>query len=109
MDVDEIIEENNLPALGRFAPGSISGIGTTQLKVTLKTNLAGEPIRFTMHESLSSIVSSATLVMLNADISELGETTKGPLATNPTEEDMARWPDMVMGASVEPNQKVEVW
>lgn len=98
-------------ALGRFKPGTVSGVwnGTTGKKIGLETSLTGEAIRFSLNESLTSIVSSGTLVMLNADISELGEIQQGVLGDPITEEDEAMWGEFPEGrTSVEPNQRVWV-
>ncbi len=96
----------NLPALGRFKPGYISGAEgeTGELDVTLSTNLAGEPIRFTLNESLDNIVSTATLTMLNAIIGDGGVQYDGVMSEEHTEEDEAQWGTLYAGAPVEPNQ-----
>lgn len=101
---------NNLPALGRFKPGYIAGAEgeTGELDVTLSTNLAGEPIRFTMNESLDNIVSSATLTMLNATIGDGGIQYDGVMGEEHTEEDEAQWGTLYESAPVEPNQLVTV-
>lgn len=105
----------NLEALGRFKPGYVSWAEgeTGSLDVLLSTNLAGEPIRFTMNESLDNIVSSATLTMLNAII-ENDSQEDGVMSETHTEEDEAKWgtlygdPTIGQGATVEPNQLVTV-
>lgn len=99
----------NLEALGRFKPGAVSWAGedSAGLNVTLTTNLAGEPIRFSMNESLDNIVSSATLTMLNAVI-ENDSQEDGVMSETHTEEDEAKWGTLYSGASVEPNQLVTV-
>lgn len=101
---------SNLPALGRFKPGHVPWAEgeTGELDVTLSTNLAGEPIRFTMNESLDNIVSSATLTMLNATIGDGGLQYNGVMSEEHTEEDEARWGTLYSGAPVEPNQLVTV-
>jgi hypothetical protein len=100
----------NLPALGRFKPGYVAGAegSTGELDVTLTTNLAGEPIRFTMNESLDNIVSSATLTMLNATIGDGGIQYDGVMGEEHTEEDEAQWGTLYNSAPVEPNQLVTV-
>lgn len=97
---------SNLPALGRFRPGYISGAEgeTGELDVTLSTNLAGTPIRFTLNESLDNIVSSGTLTMLNATIGDEGIQHDGVMSEEHTEEDEAQWGTLYAGAPVEPNQ-----
>ena len=114
MDVNEVISASNLPALGRFKPCHVSfGDGQDEISVKLKTNLAGEPIRFSFNEDLSNIVSSGTLTLLNAQIDEITEIqTEGSMLYDPegfTEEDEAQWGVVYDGASVEPNQIVYVW
>lgn len=100
---------SNLPALGRFRVTDVGSYTDAETNVALATNLSGEPIRFTLNESMSSIVSSASLVILNAEIDELGEMSMGVLGEwAPTEEDQALWGTIVEGASVEPNQMVWV-
>lgn len=99
----------NLPALGRFKPGTVVGTSATVGKIGLTTSLAGEAIRFSLNESLSSIVSTGTLVMLNADISELGEIQQGVAGDPITEEDEAQWGTFPADrTAVEPNQRVWV-
>lgn len=100
----------NLEALGRFKPGHVYWAEgeTGELDVTLSTNLAGEPIRFTMNESLDNIVSSATLTMLNATIGDGGIQQNGVMSEVHTEEDEAQWGTLYDGAPVEPNQLVTV-
>lgn len=101
----------NLPALGRFRTTSVSFPGA-ESNVALITNLTGEPVRFTLNEGLDTLVPTATLLILNADISELGETTSGVYSSDVdasiVEEDEARWGTVYSGASVEPNQLVMV-
>jgi len=100
---------NNLPALGRFKPGSVgSGEDTGALDVTLSTNLAGEPIRFTLNESLDNIVSTGTLTMLNATIGDEGEQQVGVMGEVKTEEDEAKWGTLYDSAPIEPNQLATV-
>lgn len=100
----------NLEALGRFKPGHISWAEgeTGELDVTLATNIAGEPIRFTMNESLDNIVSNATLTMLNATIGDDGLQYDGVMSEEHTEEDTAQWGTLYAGAPVEPNELVWV-
>ncbi len=99
----------NLPALGRFKPGYVDGgAGQGEIDVTLATNLAGEPIRFTFNESLDNIVSSGTLTMLNAIIGDEGEQQVGVMGEPKTEDDEARWGTLYSSAPVEPNQLVWV-
>jgi hypothetical protein len=100
----------NLEAIGRFKPGYVSWAEgeTGELDVTLATNLAGEPIRFTMNESLDNIVSSATLTMLNATVGDGGIQYDGVMSEEHTEEDEAQWGTLYDGAPVEPNQLVTV-
>jgi hypothetical protein len=108
MDVYETTNANPV-ALGRFKPGYVDGgAGDGELDVTLATNLAGEPIRFTMNESLDNIVSSATLTMLNAIIGDEGEQQVGVMGEVKTEEDTAKWGTLYNSAPVEPNQLVWV-
>lgn len=102
-----------LPALGRFDPHALYlPDGTTTLEqgkqVTLITNLAGTPIRFTLNESIDNIVSTGTLTLLNADISELGEIQSGVAGPILTEDDEAQWGRFYTSAPVEPNQHVWV-
>lgn len=105
MPIGEEDYSSNLPALGRFKPGYVSGgAGQDELKVTLETNLAGEPIRFTFNESLDNIVSSGTLTMLNAIIGDDGEQQDGVMGEVKTEEDEAKWGTLYDAAPVEPNQ-----
>lgn len=102
-------EYSNLPALGRFSPGGVSWADNSgELDVKLETNLAGEPIRFTMNESLDNIVSSATLTLLNATIGDEGEQILGVTGEAVTEEDEAKWGTLYDRAPVEPNQLVTV-
>lgn len=103
-------DSNNLRPLSRFLPvelGEADGVFTK--KITLKSNLAGEPLVFTLNETLSTIVSTASLKMLNAQIGDLGQTISGVINARYTEEDTARWGTSYAGATVEPNQRVEVW
>jgi hypothetical protein len=76
------VDPNNVRALGRFqvhnVDGGHAGSGD-ETYVKLETNLEGEPIRFSLHEDLGNIVSSASLTMLNARIDELGEIQEGVL------------------------------
>jgi hypothetical protein len=106
MPIGEEDYSNNLEALGRFKPGAISGAEgeTGELDVTLATNLAGEPIRFTLNESLDNIVSSGTLTMLNATIGDDGIQYDGVMGEEHTEEDEAKWGELYDSAPVEPNQ-----
>lgn len=99
----------NAPALGRFRPGFVRGAADDSdgYKIRLETNLEGEPIRFTMHESLDNIVSSAILTMLNAII-ENDSQKDGVMSEEYTEEDEAKWGTQYGGATVEPNQLVDV-
>lgn len=105
------VDPNNVRALGHFqvhdVDGGHAGSGDENY-VKLETNLEGEPIRFSLHEDLSNIVSSASLTMLNARIDELGEIQEGVLGPTPTEEDMEQWGTLVERASIEPNQLVYV-
>lgn len=99
-------------ALARFQPGYVSGgAGEGQRTVKLITNLAGEPVRFTINEDLSSIVTTGSLLILNANFSEVGETIPGVYSSSDVvnvEEDMAKWNTVYEGATVEPNQLVDV-
>jgi len=79
-----------------YAPGT--GPDTTVKPVKLITNLAGDPIRFTLNEDLSSIVSTATLTVLNATVSELG-----PLGGVPGEDDSSIYGKEIEQSTVEPN------
>ena len=102
---------NNPTALGRFKPevvdiGDVPGGSTA---VFLKTNLIGEPLRFTINETLENIVSTANLVLLNAIIGDNNEIQQGVVGEVPTEEDEAQWGTSYQQATVEPNQIVEVW
>ncbi len=104
-------DPNNLPPLSKFKVHDVSGghWGTgDDSYVRLETNLAGEPIRFTFNEDLGNIVSSASLTMLNARITEFGEIQQGVLGPTPTEEDMEQWGVLYDNAPVEPNQLVWV-
>jgi len=101
-----------LPALGRFAPGSVFTRGDTQQEITIITNLAGEPIRFSLHEDIANVLSSASLVLLNAEFDEFNETDPGVYSSDAeaeiVEEDEALWNTVYSGATVEPNQMVRV-
>jgi hypothetical protein len=102
---------NNPTALGRFKPevvdiGDVPGGSTA---VFLKTNLIGEPLRFTINETLDNIVSTANIVMLNAIVGDNNEIQQGVMGEIPTEEDEAQWGTLYQQATVEPNQLVEVW
>lgn len=113
----------NPVALSRFTPGYVAGASTTEAKTTIKTNLAGEPIRFSFNETLTNIVSSGTLTLLNAKYNELDDLQVGVLGPDNTytpeeisdyidqiaEEDAAMWGTITPDATVEPNQLVEVW
>lgn len=104
-------DPNNIPPLSEFYVHTVEGghVGTgDETYVKLETNLAGEPIRFSLHEDLSNIVSSASLTMLNAKIDELGEIQQGVLGPTPTEEDVEQWGTLIEKASIEPNQLVYV-
>lgn len=98
----------NPEALGRFKPGYVIDSGEAEVKVTLATNLTGTPVRFSLSESLTQPVSQGTLMMLNADLSELGEMQVGVNGPTPTEEDVAQWGTFQERAEVEPNQMVWV-
>ena len=109
MPIGEEDYSSNLPALSRFKPGHVSGgAGQGELDVTLETNLAGEPIRFTLNESFDNIVSSGTLTMLNAIIGDEGEQQVGVMGEVKTEEDEAKWGTLYESAPIEPNQLVWV-
>ena len=107
MPIGEEDYSDNLPALGRFKPGDVVG-ASDELDVTLATNLAGEPIRFTFNETLDNIVSSGTLTMLNAIIGDDGEQQVGVMGEVKTEEDTAKWGTLYDSAPIEPNQLVWV-
>lgn len=102
--------DTNLPALGRFKPGDITGVDTSgETKVSLRTNLTGNPVRFVLNEDLNNPVSSATLLMLNASLGDSGRANPGVVGELPSEEDEARWGTLYQQATIEPNQYVEVW
>ena len=102
---------SNPQALGRFKPEVVSGgdIPGGYTAVYLKTNLVGEPLRFSINESLDNIVSTANIVMLNAVIGDNNEIQQGVMGETPTEEDLAKWGTLYQQATIEPNQLVEVW
>jgi hypothetical protein len=102
---------NNPNSLARFKPepidiGDVPG-GSTM--VTIKTNLAGEPVRFTLNEQMDSIVMTANLVMINAVIGDNNQIQQGVMGPTPTEEDWARWGTLYQNSCIEPNQLVEVY
>lgn len=114
----------NPKALAKFVVGPVGGAaGGEEAKIILKTNLAGDPIRFSFSESLANIVSTGSITLLNAKITELGEIESGVIGVDKSlspaeiadaidavaEEDAAQWGTIIADANVEPNQLVEVY
>lgn len=113
----------NPKALAKFTPGTVvGGAGSGEARVSIKTNLAGEAIRFSFSETLGNIVSSGSLTLLNAKLDELDDVQVGAIGVDKTytpaeiadylddiaEEDAAQWGTVQPDATVEPNQLVEV-
>jgi hypothetical protein len=102
---------NNPAPLSRFQPGNIPGAsdGTDEgINVWITTNLAGEPVRFSMQENADNIVASGSITMLNAIIGDGGNQIDGIMGEVPTEEDQARYGTIVSAAPIEPNALVTV-
>lgn len=101
----------NLPALGRFKPGEISGVTSPDPWIGLVvTGISGEPIRFSMTESLDNIVSTAQLTLLNAYFDE-GVIKPALRGEELTEEDYARFKTTSVSSvtpHIQPNAEITV-
>ena len=98
----------NPNALATFQPFPVGEGPVSVIKpVFLRTNLSGDPIRFSLNEDLGNIVNSATLTILNASV-EGTDMDLGVIGGVSGGEDMSMWGKEVPNAQVEPNELVYI-
>jgi peptidoglycan hydrolase-like protein with peptidoglycan-binding domain len=96
----------NPEALASFLPYKLGeGPSATNKPVRLFTNLHGDAIRFTFNEDLGSIVTTATLTMLNA---VPGDSTVDLGGVVNSDDDYTLFGKIINNATVEPNTIVYV-
>jgi hypothetical protein len=91
---------SNLEPLGRFQVKSIP-TGTEEDDIRIEVNLPGTPLRFTINEALENPVTTATLVMLNANIDIEGIQQNGVMGEIQDEDHIAKY-GVVTTATKEP-------